>query len=215
MSPRSESSSSEWWQPQVGGYSSTAMFLPGHVNMEVSANCTNLVLLDPGEFPHFRATQPQGFSSSTAITFNNSCPFHSVLAHQMDNTISRRRDSFTSIFLPSAEELLVSMPHTLKHMELDLIRTGVLAEPTENDTFPLQDLIPLVHFRQLRTLTIVGMLDSYQTQIWEAAWLCPHLEVLTLEMCLEPSIRKTRSREWPTIQGDWKMKSLGEIKRHY
>ncbi|SLM34749.1 hypothetical protein LPUS_03685 [Lasallia pustulata] len=72
-----------------------------------------------------------------------------------------------------------------------------------------------MHFRQLRTLKIVGMLDSYQTHIWEAVWLCPQLEVLTLEMCLEPSIRSTRNREWPTIQGNWKMKKLGEVEKKY
>lgn len=107
------------------------------------------------------------------------------------------------------------MSRTLQHMELNLIRPGVLAEPTENDTFLLEDLTPLVHFSQLRTLKIVGMLDSYQTRIWEAVWLCPHLEALTLEMCLEPSIRRTRSREWPTIRGDWKIRSLGEVERKY
>lgn len=107
------------------------------------------------------------------------------------------------------------MAHTLQHIELDLIRPGVLPEPTENDTFPSSDLTPLMHFRQLRTLKIVGMLDSYQTHIWEAVWLCPQLEVLTLEMCLEPSIRSTRNREWPTIQGNWKMKKLGEVEKKY
>ena len=106
------------------------------------------------------------------------------------------------------------MPHTLQHMELNLFRPRVTAEPTEKDTFLLEDLAPLVQFRQLRTLKIVGMLDSYQMYIWETAWSCPHMEVLTLEMCLEPSIRKTRSREWPTIQGDWKMKKPSEEKKY-
>lgn len=133
----------------------------------------------------------------------------------MDNTIFHQKDGSTSMLLPSAKELLLFMPRTLKHMDLDLFRPGVSAEPTENDTFPLRDLMPLVQFRQLRTLTIVGMLDSYQPCIWETVWLCPHLEVLTLEMCLEPSIRKTKSREWPTIHGDWKMQNLSEVKRGY
>ena len=135
--------------------------------------------------------------------------------HQVDNTIPEQEDNFTSVLAPFTKGMWHCMPHTLQHIELDLIRPGVLPEPTKNDAFPSRDLTPLMQFRQLRTLKIVGMLDSYQTHIWEAVWLCPQLEVLTLEMCLEPSIRSTRNREWPTIQGNWKMKNLGEVEKKY
>ncbi|PGH28042.1 hypothetical protein AJ80_00297 [Polytolypa hystricis UAMH7299] len=70
-------------------------------------------------------------------------------------------------------------------------------------TFPLDSLRPLCNFRNLKSLKLTGMTQSYQRYIWETVWLNPELEELLLEMALEPCIRRTYSKAWPSIKGDW------------
>jgi hypothetical protein len=79
----------------------------------------------------------------------------------------------------------------------------------------LEDLEPLCNFRQLRSLKITGMMESYQKYIWQAVWLNPHLRELTLEMALEPNIRKGHNKAWPTIKGTWRLQKLESIKMSY
>ena len=73
--------------------------------------------------------------------------------------------------------LLISMDHHKHCLEIDLFRPA--SEPT---VFPLQDLSPLCLYRDLRTLKITGMMQSYQPYIWLVLWLNPQLTDLALEM---------------------------------
>ena len=78
------------------------------------------------------------------------------------------------------------------------------------DIFPVEDLAPLCNFRNLRSLKLGGMLQSYQKHIWRCCWLNPELWELGLEMALEPKTRNPYSDQWPVIQGDWKCRSESE-----
>jgi hypothetical protein len=88
-------------------------------------------------------------------------------------------------------------------------------EDKESDVFPLNDMRPLCNFRHLRSLQLYGMLRSYQKYIWQACWLNPALEELTLEMALKPSIREPYSQHCSVIEGDWKMMGEGEGHMEY
>lgn len=68
------------------------------------------------------------------------------------------------------------------------------------------EMRPLCQFRRLRSLKLVGMMQSYQTFIWQAAWLNLGLEELELGMALEPEIFSAHHKaEWKLIQGAWSM----------
>ena len=73
--------------------------------------------------------------------------------------------------------LLIRMEHNKQHLEIDLFRPE-----SDESVFPLHDLSPLCLYRDLRTLKITGMMQSYQLYIWLTAWLNPQLTDLTLEM---------------------------------
>ena len=88
-------------------------------------------------------------------------------------------------------------------------------EAAEADIFPIQELRPLCEFRQLRSLQLNGMLQSYQKYIWQTCWLNPGLEELTLEMALKPSIGSTYSVIWPSIEGNWHMKGEEDCSVEY
>ena len=49
----------------------------------------------------------------------------------------------------------------------------------------MQDLAPLTLFRQLTYLKIDGMMQTYQSQIWQCVWLNPHLHTLVLAMSIK------------------------------
>ena len=89
-----------------------------------------------------------------------------------------KSDSFSKVRF--SKELLIWMDHNQQHLEIDLFRPE-----SERDVFPLQDLSPLCLYRELRTLKITGMMQSYQWYIWLVAWLNPQLTDLTLEMAGE------------------------------
>ncbi|GLA91489.1 hypothetical protein AtubIFM61612_003926 [Aspergillus tubingensis] len=74
----------------------------------------------------------------------------------------------------------------------------------------LEQMSPLCLFRNLRSLKIIGMMQSYQKYIWQAAWLNIDLEELELGMALHPRIRKNKTGDWPFIKGGWKLN-----KAHY
>ena len=78
-------------------------------------------------------------------------------------------------------------------------------EGNESDIFPIQELRPLCDFRRLRSLQLNGMMESYQKYIWQTCWLNPGLEDLTLEMALEPSIKRPYKNQWPAIEGAWQI----------
>ncbi|RAL04277.1 uncharacterized protein BO80DRAFT_231727 [Aspergillus ibericus CBS 121593] len=69
----------------------------------------------------------------------------------------------------------------------------------------LEQMSPLSQFRNLRSLKITGMMQSYQKYIWRTAWLNHNLDELELGMALPPRIRKSRTGDWPYIKGGWKL----------
>jgi hypothetical protein len=75
-------------------------------------------------------------------------------------------------------------------------------EDHENSAVPDKELSLLLSHRNLRVLKITGMLESYQQYIWQAVWMNPHLEVLELEMALEPEI-PGETYQFRPIRGDW------------
>ncbi len=90
------------------------------------------------------------------------------------------------------KDLLMCMERNKMHFEIDLFRPNDISATI----FPPTDLSPLSLYRQLRTLKITGMKESYQQAIWEVVWLNPGLVELTLEMANEPehiSIEKIES----------------------
>lgn len=79
-----------------------------------------------------------------------------------------------------SKELLIRMDHDKHHLEIDLLRPK-----GEANIFPPQDLSPLCLYRELRSLKIIGMMQSYQSYIWLVVWLNPQLTDLTLDMAGE------------------------------
>lgn len=77
----------------------------------------------------------------------------------------------------------------------------------DSEVFPFDEMRPLCEFRQLRSLQLNGMLQSYQKYIWQTCWLNPALEELTLEMALGPTIHEPYRQHCPVIESDWEMKS--------
>ncbi|PYH43633.1 uncharacterized protein BP01DRAFT_375288 [Aspergillus saccharolyticus JOP 1030-1] len=73
------------------------------------------------------------------------------------------------------------------------------------EVLPLEQMFPLVHFRHLRSLRITGMVQSYQTYIWQAAWLNTGLEELELSMVCQPRLRRSFAGKWPYIKEGWTM----------
>ena len=80
-----------------------------------------------------------------------------------------------------SKDLLIRMDHKKQNLEIDLFRPD-----SKRNVFPPQDLSPLCLYRELRTLKITGMMQSYQSYIWLVVWLNPQLTDLTLEMAGNP-----------------------------
>ena len=95
------------------------------------------------------------------------------------------------------------------------LKPEATAEDDDSDVFPLEDLQLLCEFRNLRSLQLNGMLQSYQKDIWQTCWLNPGLEELTLEMALEPVMNESYSPSCPVIQSGWTMKSGEDGSVHY
>lgn len=97
------------------------------------------------------------------------------------------------------------LPRNKKALELDLYW------PYESDAETMEclhlvELEPLCHFLGLRSLKLVGMMQSYQTYIWKAAWLNLNLDELELGMALEPEIISSqRAGHWKLIEEGWEM----------
>lgn len=72
------------------------------------------------------------------------------------------------------------------------------------DCLGLAELKPLCDFRSLRSLKIVGMMQSYQSYIWQAAWLNLDLDELELGMALEPDVvNRIYETRWRVIDEGW------------
>lgn len=94
---------------------------------------------------------------------------------------------------------------TKKTLGLDLFWPHS-AESDEPVRLEINELKPLCQFRSLRSLKITGMLQSYQSYIWQTAWLNLELEELSLEMALEPKIDSAiHVAQWKLIGDGWKM----------
>ena len=120
--------------------------------------------------------------------------------------------------LPFSKDLLIRMNHNKQHVEIDLFRPE-----SERGAFPLQDLSPLCLYRDLRTLKITGMMQSYQSYVWLVVWLNPQLTDLTLEMAgeAEPLDMKTIAEAQkyamckPTMRGVAEGKTRTEVPKKF
>lgn len=98
------------------------------------------------------------------------------------------------------------IPRNRASLGLDLFWPCADKNDDEMDCLGLAEMQPLCQFRHLRSLKIVGMMQSYQTYIWQAAWLDLNLTELELDMALEPEvIDRTRYAQWHLIQEGWSM----------
>ena len=87
--------------------------------------------------------------------------------------------------------------------EHDLARTD-----SEHSTiFPYDGLKPLLAFRNLHTLVLNGMQQSYQRLIWATCWLNPNLTTVSLEMALEPLINISSDVRHRKIDSTWSLPS--------
>lgn len=119
-------------------------------------------------------------------------------------------------WLPFSKELWAALPvDTLSTLHINLFRPAHESASDDVDHSMLVDMHQLRKFRKLQHLSLVGMLDSYQTKIWEAVWGFPDLGTLELKMSLEPNVRSTHEKDWPMIQGDWKMREPGQVPKSY
>lgn len=98
-----------------------------------------------------------------------------------------------------------SLPRDKETLGLDLF-WPCRPNMDETNCLSVKEIKPLCQFRNLRSLKIVGMLQSYQTYIWQAVWLNMNLDELELGMALEPVVANpTYSMEWQRIQHGWKI----------
>ena len=77
----------------------------------------------------------------------------------------------------------VNMSRRNRHVGRDLY-TPVRSE-LDNQPLTVDDLAPLCLFSHLRSLKVLGMMQSYQSYIWEVVWLNPQLNELTMGMEVE------------------------------
>ncbi|KAL4919072.1 hypothetical protein BDW62DRAFT_210021 [Aspergillus aurantiobrunneus] len=98
--------------------------------------------------------------------------------------------------------------HDARNLEED-VRKQNRNESTEEEEeedptiFPIDNMVPLCMFRNLRSLKITGMMQSYQMYIFQAAWLNNNLEELEIGMALPP--RLCRGYKWPYMKGGWRL----------
>ncbi|KAJ5681376.1 uncharacterized protein N7477_001316 [Penicillium maclennaniae] len=99
----------------------------------------------------------------------------------------------------------LSLPRDKSKLGLDLFSPCAQGQEDIN-CLDLMELKPLCHFRWLRSLKLVGMMQSYQTYIWQAAWLNLGLDELELGMVLKPEILSvTHGRQWDLVEEGWTM----------
>ena len=99
----------------------------------------------------------------------------------------------------------LSLPRDKSKLGLDLFSPCAQGQESIN-CLDLLELKPLCQFRGLRSLKLVGMMQSYQTYIWQAAWLNLALDELELGMVLKPEILSvTHGRQWGLVEEGWTM----------
>lgn len=97
------------------------------------------------------------------------------------------------------------VPRCTKRLKLDLLVSFPGDSDADDKFLNIEDMKPLLEFRQLRSLHISGMVKSYQTYIWQTVWLNVHLEELELEMAVEPRLNQISKEMWTPIREGWKM----------
>ncbi|KAI9870365.1 MAG: hypothetical protein M1830_004337, partial [Pleopsidium flavum] len=175
------------------------------------------------EYNHRPFTEGQPLANTSSNPVNRRLDFTQAAAKGSSSTLTtepyREGKNTMPVYVPTkvlfTKELFPTLNNNLHHLHLDLFWPNVQADPRDGDVFPLEDLEPICNFRRLRSLKITGMMQSYQKYIWQAAWLCPNLKELALEMALEPCIRSDHDKDWPTIKGKWQMKKLEDVKASY
>ncbi|KAL4882391.1 hypothetical protein BJY04DRAFT_217306 [Aspergillus karnatakaensis] len=104
----------------------------------------------------------------------------------------------------------ISFVEENEQKDVQNINTSTTNKPTTSPTeeeeptiFPFDEMAPLCTFRNLRSLKVTGMMQSYQLYIFMAAWLNTNLEELEIGMALPPRLR--RGYKWPYIKGGWRL----------
>lgn len=92
------------------------------------------------------------------------------------------KDGDTVQSIPFSEEALINMSHGVHHLSLDLFRPEGDAAGIISESVLIHQLSPLCLYRNLRSLSIIGMNHNYPSYVWMAIGINPHLEELTLEM---------------------------------
>ncbi|KAJ5273780.1 hypothetical protein N7478_008905 [Penicillium angulare] len=102
-----------------------------------------------------------------------------------------------------------SLSRTKKTLGLDLFwRCPPDSTQSGYYCLDLLELRPLCEFRNLRSLKLVGMMQSYQSYIWQAVWLMLELDELELGMSLEPDIvNRIYEPRWKVIDEGWTLDS--------
>lgn len=123
--------------------------------------------------------QPGEFSQKPRLNSGSECTLTADSPVVMVSPYRNVKERCSSLVTFSKDQL-IRMDHNKHYLEIDLLRpeSGV-------DVFPPQDLSPLCLYRELRSLKITGMMQSYQSYIWLVVWLNPQLIDLTLEMAGE------------------------------
>ncbi|KAJ6084622.1 hypothetical protein N7486_011422 [Penicillium sp. IBT 16267x] len=96
------------------------------------------------------------------------------------------------------------LSRTRERLGLDLFWPSHFDRDEDAATRTHTELKPLCEFRNLRSLKIIGMMQSYQSYIWRAVWLNPELDELELEVVLEPEIvNRIFQDKWTDIKEGW------------
>ncbi|KAJ6151712.1 hypothetical protein N7470_006840 [Penicillium chermesinum] len=95
------------------------------------------------------------------------------------------------------------IPRNVKRLHLDLFIP--FTPSAEDDFLAIEEMKPLLGFRQLRSLHISFITNSLQPYIWQAVWANVHLEELELEMAIGPRLDSPCKELWKPIDGSWKM----------
>ncbi|KAK7553720.1 hypothetical protein IWX49DRAFT_615883 [Phyllosticta citricarpa] len=99
-----------------------------------------------------------------------------------------------NVFVPDAEDRDDDAPHP--------------------EYFTHDDMKHLTVFRNLNSLCVYGMTESFQSILWETVWRNTHLHTLELGMLLHPITRTEDGSPFPRIGKHWKLAGNPKDKYH-